>query len=73
VLFSSYESTEQGKSNCTSSRADGGVEGTQTPRVKAANGRNAVRKAYGSLVGDGAGKRVMKCVMCTDNDKEGSG
>jgi hypothetical protein len=24
-------------------------------------------------MGDGAGKRVMKCVMCTDNDKEGSG
>jgi hypothetical protein len=24
-------------------------------------------------VGDGVGKKVMKCEMCTENDKEGSG
>jgi hypothetical protein len=27
----------------------------------------------GGKVGDEAGKRVMKCEMCTENDKEGSG
>jgi hypothetical protein len=49
------------------------------------NGHNAVRKACGNLGGvlpkggilpeerDGAGKRVMECEMCTENDKEGRG
>jgi hypothetical protein len=39
------------------------------------NGRKAFRKAYGSygVQWDAAGKRVMKCEMCTENDKEGSG
>jgi hypothetical protein len=27
----------------------------------------------GGEVGDGAGKRGMKCEMCTEHDKEGSG
>jgi hypothetical protein len=27
----------------------------------------------GELLGDGAGKRVVKCEMCTATDKEGSG
>jgi hypothetical protein len=54
------------------------VEGTQT-RVKAANvskGHTAVRKASVGIWGevrDGAGKRVMECEMCTENNKEGSG
>jgi hypothetical protein len=40
---------------------------------------NAVRYAYVSIresggeVEDGAGKRVMECEMCTENDKEGRG
>jgi hypothetical protein len=28
---------------------------------------------YGGRVRDGAGKRVMDCEMCTENDKEGRG
>jgi hypothetical protein len=40
------------------------------------NGHNTVRKAYGNLGGeveDMAGKQVMECEMCTENNKEGRG
>jgi hypothetical protein len=51
-----------------------------TPRVKAANGPAKWAKRSqesiwesGGEAGDGAGKRVVECEMCTENDKEGRG
>jgi hypothetical protein len=47
--------------------------------VEAANGPKWAQRNQGSIwelgggVGDGAGKRVMKCEMCTENDKVGRG
>jgi hypothetical protein len=59
-------------------RANRGAEDTQPP-VKPGNvpkwaqrSQESIRE-YGAKVGDGAGKRVVKCEMCTENDKEGSG
>jgi hypothetical protein len=48
-------------------------------RVKAANVPKRAQRSQESIwesgggVGDGAGKRVMECEMCTENDKEGLG
>jgi hypothetical protein len=49
------------------------------PRFKAANVPKWAQRSQDSIweswgeVGDGAGKRVMECEMCTENDKEGRG
>jgi hypothetical protein len=49
------------------------------PRAKAANVRKWAQCCQESMwepggeVRDGAGKRVMECEMCTENDKEGRG
>jgi hypothetical protein len=78
VLLGSLESTASGNSNGTSRRANGQVEGTQT-RVKAANVPNWAKRSQESIwesgreVGDGTGRRVMECEMCTENGKEGIG
>jgi hypothetical protein len=49
------------------------------PRVKAVNVPKWVQPSQENIwesgweVRDGAGKRVMECEMCTENDKEGRG
>jgi hypothetical protein len=49
------------------------------PRAKAANVPNWAQRSQesrwesGGEVRDGAGKQVMECEMCTENDKEGRG
>jgi hypothetical protein len=49
------------------------------PRVKAENVPKWAQRSQESIcesgweVRDGAGKRVMECEMCTENDKEGRG
>jgi hypothetical protein len=46
---------------------------------KAANVPKCAQRSQESMLGlggtkgDGAGKRVMKCEMCTENDREGNG
>jgi hypothetical protein len=78
MLLGSLERTESDNSNCTSRRANGQVEGTQT-RAKATNVPKWARDSQESIwesggeVGDGAGKQVMECEMCTEHDKEGRG
>jgi hypothetical protein len=48
------------------------------PRAKSESVRSWAQRSQESIwgsvgdVGDGAGKRGMKCEMCTENDKEGS-
>jgi hypothetical protein len=52
---------------------------TLKPRVKAVNVPKWAQNSQESIlesggeVRDGAGKRVLKCEMCTENDKEGRG
>jgi hypothetical protein len=45
------------------------------PRVTAENVPKWAQRSQESIweVRDGAGKRVMECEMCTENDKEGRG
>jgi hypothetical protein len=49
------------------------------PRVKAANVPNWAKRSQESIwesgreVGDGTGRRVMECEMCTENGKDGIG
>jgi hypothetical protein len=49
------------------------------PRLKAGNVPTWAQRSQESIwesgreVRDGAGKRVMECEMCTENDKEGRG
>jgi hypothetical protein len=71
VLLGSLETSEQGVSNGTSRRANRQVDGTQTPcqgSKCAQMGSTQLGKpmgTWGGEVGDGPGKRVMECEMCT--------
>jgi hypothetical protein len=74
-MLSFRKSTERGGSNGPHE----GVEATQTRFQRQQiyfNGHYAMKKAYGELqgtTGDGAGKRVINCEMCTENDEGGGG
>jgi hypothetical protein len=57
----------------------GEVEGTQIPCQGSKCAKMGSTQSgkhmgiWGGEVGDGAGKRVMECEMCTENDNEGRG
>jgi hypothetical protein len=83
VFWDSLERTGRGDSNSTARRSNGGVERTYTQYqgsncAKILMGTTQLHSQgskwqLGGTMGDEVGKRVIKCEMCTDNDKEGSG
>jgi hypothetical protein len=78
LFLGSLESTERGDSNGTSRKANGGMEGAQTQCqgskwAKIGTPWSGKHMGMWGEVADGAGKRVMKCEICTEIDKEGSG
>jgi hypothetical protein len=80
IAFELLESREGGDSNGTSRGANGQVLGPQAPcqgskcaEFEGGTMQSGKHMGVWGEVGDGTGKRVMECEMCTEHDKEGRG